>query len=246
MYAAYVHHLKPVAPAAPVPPVAPAAAIAAAPPPPPWPRCVPRLCWPGDVKAPARSAQQQARDAELAQWLAEAAAGDSAAFEKFFDATAGLARSVARRVLRGDDIDDLLADAYFEAWRNLSRFDATRGSAITWLLTLVRSRALDMRRRQVTHPSVGGADDSAAELPTSAAADPAEQLWRQQAGSRLHQALAHLSAPERWVLGLAYFRDLTHSQIGQTTGMPLGTVKSHLQRAQAKLRESLAHSHALT
>jgi RNA polymerase sigma-70 factor, ECF subfamily len=180
------------------------------------------------------------RDAALAGWLTQAAGGDSAAFEKFFDATVGHARSVARRVLRADDIDDLLADVYFEAWRHVARFDAGRGSAMAWLLTLVRSRALDMRRRQVTQPSAGGGDVTAAEQPTTSDAEPAEQLWRRQTHSRLHLAIADLSAPERWVLGLAYFRDLSHGQIAQHTGMPLGTVKSHLLRAQSKLRLALA------
>jgi RNA polymerase sigma-70 factor, ECF subfamily len=185
-------------------------------------------------------AARRARDAHLAALLARAAAGNSTAFEQFFDATAAQARATARRLLRGDDIDELLADAYFEAWRKLALFDPTRGSAMTWLLTLVRSRALDLLRRQHTHPSVGGSNSSAAELPTASADDPAEQLWRQQAGSHLHGAIAALNATERWVLGLAYFRALTRGQITQCTGLPLGTVKSLLLRAQHKLRAALS------
>lgn len=182
-----------------------------------------------------------ARDQRLAQLLAAAAQGDGAAFEAFYDATVGYARTLARRVLCGADTDDLLADVYFEAWRHVARFDAARGSAVTWLLTLVRSRAIDLLRQQAAHPSVAGRDDDDEPADTTGDDDdPADRLWRQQAGTRLHAALATLSAAERWVLGLAYFRDLTHSQIAQTTGLPLGTVKSHLLRAQARLRTSLA------
>lgn len=195
--------------------------------------------------APAPAPDRGARDAQLAAWLAEAARGEAAAFERFYDATAAHARTLARRMLRGrgtdgrrdSDCDDLLAEAYFEAWRKLARFDATRGSAVTWLLQIVRSRALDLLRHPAAHATEALPEDTAD--PTHGD-DPARQLWQQQAGTRLHAALAHLTAPERWVLGLAYFRELSHAEIAATTGLPLGTVKSHLQRAQVKLRAALA------
>jgi RNA polymerase sigma-70 factor (ECF subfamily) len=180
-----------------------------------------------------------ARDSRLATWLGAAAQGDTSAFEAFYDATAGHARTLARRMVHGGDIDDLLADAYFEAWRSVARFDPARGSAVTWLLTIIRSRALDLLRRHRAHPTA----DPAAVDPasgTDAGADPAERLWRLQAGSRLHRAMQQLTVAERWVLGLAYFRELSQSEIAECTGMPLGTVKSHLKRAQHKLRASLS------
>lgn len=190
-----------------------------------------------DERAPP--GERAARDALLAQHLAAAAHGDGAAFEAFYDATAGYARALARRMLHGADIDDLLADVFFEAWRCAARFDASRGSPVTWLLTIVKSRALDLLRFRAAHPSAAG---RASEPDNEAAVnqDPADRLWQQQAGSRLHSALLRLTAPERWVLGLAYFRELTHSEIAHSTGLPLGTVKSHLLRAQTKLRATLA------
>ena len=199
---------------------------------------------PRPMSAPARrptvaDAARVERDHVLAQALAAAARGDNGAFERFYDATAGYARALARRLLDAAEVDDLLADVYFEAWRHAARFDACRGSAVTWLLTLVRSRALDLLRRRATQPSVGG-DATPADEPVDD--DPAERLWQAQAGTRLHRALQALTAPERWVLGLAYFRELTHAQIADSTGMPLGTVKSHLQRAQTKLRAALAET----
>jgi RNA polymerase sigma-70 factor, ECF subfamily len=188
---------------------------------------------------------------QLESRRASAAQGNGSAFEAFYDASFSQARATARRLLRGADIEDLLSEAYFEAWRNAARFDPSRGSALAWLLTIVRSRALDLLRRNASHPSVGGSqdrsqdsnDDAAGggyEGSTELAADPAEQLWRHQAGSRLHGALADLSAPERWVLGLAYFQDMSHGQIAERTGMPLGTVKSHALRAHQKLRVALS------
>ena len=179
-----------------------------------------------------------ARDAALATLLAEVASGDALAFERFYDATIGYARALARRMLRPADLDDLLADAYFQAWREAPRFDPQRGSAVTWLLTLVRSRALDLLRHQrATHEGEAGiAGDDAADTDPG----PDELLAATEAGTRLHLALAALSSNERWVLGLAYYRDLSQREISDTTGLPLGTVKSLMLRAQAKLRDRLA------
>jgi RNA polymerase sigma-70 factor (ECF subfamily) len=112
---------------------------------------------------------------------------------------------------------------------------------VTWLLTIVRSRAVDLLRRRATHPStpLDDDDDEAADS-ADEFTDPADRLWRAQAGTRLDAALRELNAAERWVLGLAYFRELPHAAIAQTTGLPLGTVKSLILRSQAKLRSRLA------
>lgn len=186
------------------------------------------------------------RDARHAAWLAEAVAGRADAFERFYDESFPLARAQARRLLRGgsggDDCEDLLADAYFEAWRRRAQFDAARGSAVTWLLQIVRSRALDLLRSRAARPPTEALPDDGtpADLADdSAFADPAGRVWRAQAGQRLHAALLALAPAERWVLGLAYFRELSQSEVATATGLPLGTVKSHLARAQAKLRASL-------
>lgn len=179
------------------------------------------------------------RDAGLARLLQAVAGGDTTAFEAFYDGTIGYARALARRMLRPGDIDDLLADAYFQVWREAIRFDAERGSAVTWLLTLVRSRALDLLRHQRAAPDAEALPDGAAEALADTGAGPDMLLGASQAGSALHAALASLSAHERWVLGLAYYREMSHSQISAATGLPLGTVKSLIQRAQTRLRERL-------
>ena len=206
--------------------------------------------------APLRGAAdpRQERDLRLGALLAAAAAGDAHAFEAFYAGTFAFARTVARRLLRDNaEVEDLLADCYFEAWRSAVRFDPARGSPVTWLLTLVRSRDLDALRAAAARPERAGSrrpaeaadgasaapSGDAADLPATADADPAERLWRRQAGAELHAALALLSAPERWVIGLAYLRELSHAEIAHCTGMPLGTVKSHALRAQNKLRALL-------
>lgn len=193
-----------------------------------------------DAALAAAEAMAQ-RDRRLAGWLQRAATGDAQAFEEFYDATIACARGFARRFLRDAELDDVLAEGYFQAWREAARFDEARGSAMVWLLTRVRCRAIDaLRRRALPGPSTGhgvkGLDEQAPDpLP-----GPDELLALAEAGSRLHQALAGLSAAERWVLGLAYFRELSHAGIAKATGLPLGSVKSLLLRAQQQLRSLMA------
>jgi RNA polymerase sigma-70 factor, ECF subfamily len=193
--------------------------------------------------APLEVDARQLRDQKMALWVAAAAAGDASAFEAFYEHSFAHARTLARRLLRGSDVEDLLADAYFEAWRTAARFDARRGSAMSWLLTIVRSRSLDLLRRHAVSAAAG--EDAQTEAPADSSADPAASLWQHQLNAQLSAALAALSAAERWVLGLAYFREMSHAQIALTTGLPLGTVKTHLLRGQQRLRAQLAPSTAL-
>ena len=184
---------------------------------------------------PAAGSARAARDARLAAWVEAAARGDAAAFEAFYDTTIDHAQALARRfVSQRADAEDLLADAYFDAWRQAARFDATRGSAVSWLLAIVRNRAIDLLRRR-------GA--GAAETPIETAtedSDPGANLWRLQAGGLLEAALRDLRPAERWVLGLAYFREMSQREIAAATGLPLGTVKTAILRGQARLRSALA------
>jgi RNA polymerase sigma-70 factor (ECF subfamily) len=178
------------------------------------------------------------RDHALAALLRQAAGGNASAFESFYDQTLGYAQALARRMLRGSgELEDVLASAYFQVWREIGRFDAERGSAVTWLLTIVRSRALDVLRRAragVQLESGDEADETPSDMP-----GPDELLQSLEAGARLRDVVADLNVQERWVLGLAYFREMSHGEIATVTGLPLGTVKSLILRSQAKLREML-------
>jgi RNA polymerase sigma-70 factor, ECF subfamily len=181
------------------------------------------------------------REPQLAALLVAAAAGDARAFEQFYDATVRHAMAVVRRVAGSAYAEDVLSDCYFKAWRNAAQFDPARGSALAWLLTMARSRALDrMRQETLRHGGASGAPEFDADSEQAAHdAGPDALLETTQASTRVHAALAQLSANERWVLGLAFFRDCTQSEIATLTGMPLGTGKSLITRAQHKMRETL-------
>jgi RNA polymerase sigma-70 factor, ECF subfamily len=187
--------------------------------------------------------EQAQQQAALAALLQASARGDAKAFEQFYQRSARSSSALVRRIVGNSLCDDVLADAYFQAWREAARFDATRGSALAWLLSIARSRALDrLRFEKLRHADSSGLAVTASEQVQSNAPGPDALLEHLQQNSRLHTAMAQLSASERWVLGLAYYKDLSHSEIAQQTELPLGTVKSHLHRAQQKLRQALGQS----
>jgi RNA polymerase sigma-70 factor (ECF subfamily) len=181
------------------------------------------------------------RDQQLAELLLAASHGDARAFESFYNATARYALTLVRRIVGEAHAEDVLSDCYFMAWRNADQFDSGRGSPLAWLLTMARSRALDrLRQENVRHAGLGGAPEfDPDEGEAHPGPGPEQLLEAVETSSRLHAALAQLSATERWVLGLAFYRDCSHSEIAELTGMPLGTVKSLVTRAQHKLRETL-------
>jgi RNA polymerase sigma-70 factor, ECF subfamily len=199
-------------------------------------------CPPDPSAADDKTTRDDARDAKFAGWIAEAANGNAHAFEQFYNASIQYAYSVVRRIVGNSYCEDVLSDAYFQAWRDAKRFDVSRGAALSWLLTIARSRALDrLRAENLRHAGhVEAADEDSSAIEDESAPGPDTLLESVQSATRLHAAIAKLSANERWVLALAYFRDLTHSEICLATGLPLGTVKSLISRSQQKLRDTLS------
>ncbi len=181
------------------------------------------------------------RDAQHAALIQAAAGGDARAFEQFYKTTASLVHAVVRRIVGPDHVEDVLSDSYFQAWQQANKFDAERASALTWLLTIARSRALDrVRVERLRHGGQMGAPEfDANALNDDLAPGPDTLLNSLQTSHQLHAQVAQLSTNERWMIGLAFFRDLSQSEIATLTGLPLGTVKSLLTRSQHKLREAL-------
>ncbi len=180
-------------------------------------------------------------DFQLAEHLVAAAAGDVRAFELFYQNSVGRAYAIVRRIVGNYWVEDVLADAYFQAWRDLSSFDPARGSAMGWVLSIARSRALDKLRSEKLRGSQQMDDSTALQLTEILAEVPSSEtlLQASRESSRLNQAVRQLNSNERWVLALAYFRDLSQSEIAVQTGLPLGTVKSLISRSHRKLRAQL-------
>jgi len=192
-------------------------------------------------EAPSSSAapMPDAVTAEMAERTVRAMCqGDQAALAELYDGTVSRVYSLALRMLRNPaDAEEITCDTYTQAWASAMRFDPTRGTVLAWLLTICRSRALDRLRQQRTAASQTGID--ALEDVPDESRQPEELLALLQEGTRVHRAMAELPAVAQQLVGLAFLQGLSHQEITEATGIPLGTVKSHIRRALARLRESL-------
>jgi RNA polymerase sigma-70 factor (ECF subfamily) len=190
--------------------------------------------------SPDRLLAQHERDERLTRLLAASAQGNAEAFEAFYKEAARHALAAVRKLAGESWREDILADTFLQAWRECARYEPHRGSPLGWIVTIARSRALDrLRQEALRHGGLDGAPEHDPDEDTAPSGDPMQVLQQLQERAQLHGLLDQLPARERWVLSLACFRDLSQSEIAAQTGMPLGTVKTLMNRAQQKLRASL-------
>lgn len=178
----------------------------------------------------------EAEEARLRGWIAAIALGNEPALGDLYDATLGRVYGLALRVTRNAQAaEEVAEDVYWQVWRQALRFDPARGNAMSWLLTITRSRALDSLRREDeadAHPE----PETLIAAEAADEADPQDLFEATQRSHALHAALATLDPLPRQLLALAFFRGLTHEEIALQTALSLGTVKSHIRRALATLR----------
>jgi len=186
--------------------------------------------------APEESARRGPDCAGLIRRLAD---GDQTALSALYDATNRLVYGLAVRIL-GDaaDAEEITLDVYTQAWRQVARYVSSRGDAVTWLLTLTRSRAIDRLRSRAGSKKRETALETASELATDGP-DPESQSAFAQRARRVRSALSVLSPEQRQVIELAYFEGLTHVEIAERISQPLGTAKSRIRLGMAKLRDAL-------
>jgi RNA polymerase sigma-70 factor, ECF subfamily len=196
------------------------------------------------ARAGSRLMNAVVQQAELAGLVREVAGTDAVlaerAFAQLYARTASRVVSAARRITRDEHgALDVAEEAFVQAWREAARFDAARGCVLAWLLTITRSRALDWYRRRQAQPVQFDSElvDACADL--SADADPLEMIASTDTHSAVHGALAALPARARQFVALAFLRGLTHQEIADVTGEPLGTVKTTIRRALNDMKQHL-------
>jgi RNA polymerase sigma-70 factor, ECF subfamily len=173
--------------------------------------------------------QMQAQDAALVSRLRS---GDQAAMTSLYDRYASLVYAVALRVV-GDTgaAEDILQEVFLQLWRKPGAFDAARGRLAPWLAVIARHKAIDhlrSRRGQTDIEDVTLALDARLE----------EAADRAQAGEKVRKVLADMPGEQRRALELAFFQGLTHTEIAQQTGDPLGTVKTRIRSGLLQLRKA--------
>ncbi|HET6997949.1 MAG TPA: sigma-70 family RNA polymerase sigma factor [Solirubrobacterales bacterium] len=168
-------------------------------------------------------------------------AKDPEAFEVFYDRHGGVAYSLAYRIVgeRGA-AEDVTQEAFISIWRSGARFDRARGSVRSWMLSIVRNRAIDMlRSRAGKAPKLAFDDDAVLEQRPSEELTEEEAMRRETAGE-VRDALGGLPGEQAKVLELAYFGGFSQSEISRMLGVPLGTVKGRMRLGLEKIRGELA------
>jgi RNA polymerase sigma-70 factor (ECF subfamily) len=158
--------------------------------------------------------------------------GDEGAMASLFDRYSKVVYSVALRVLRDPaSAEDVLQEIFMQVWRNPDSFVATRGSLGGWLAVVSRNRSIDALRRKRPTESV---DD----IPLASSYNLADEAERNSMMHRARTVIAGLPPEQRKTLEMAFFDGLTHSEIAEMTGDPLGTVKTRIRSALLSLRKA--------
>ncbi|WP_432495614.1 RNA polymerase sigma factor [Kineococcus auxinigenes] len=170
------------------------------------------------------------------------AAGDERALAEAFRRFAPLVHALALRRLTEADAQDVVQAVFVAAWRSRGTYDPRRSSLPAWLVGITRHRVADCLRARHRDAEVSTGSVELTAVPGQPVADDPAEL----AADRLVllDELEHLGEPQRTLLRLAFFEELSHTEIAQRTELPVGTVKSHLRRSLLRLRSRLEEDRA--
>ena len=186
--------------------------------------------------APRAGAPSGGDAARLAGLLGQAALGDQVAFAEFYDATSARAYGLALRVVRNPaHAEEVTQEAYLDAWRSSARYDAQRGSAAGWLLTIVHRKAVD-RVRSVEAATARDETWNRETAPVDHD-QTAESAHASLDATRVRNAVATLTDAQRQAVELTYFGGYTHTEVATLLDVPLGTAKTRIRDGLIRLRD---------
>jgi RNA polymerase sigma-70 factor, ECF subfamily len=161
---------------------------------------------------------------------------DREAFAELFDAFAPRLKSfMIRKGATPEVAEDLVQETMVTIWRKAGLYDPSKGSALTWMFTIARNLRIDRIRKESTMPlsDLGDYDAPSDDLGSD------DLLLRKQEQQRVAAALTEIPAEQKQVIMLAFVDDISQSEIAERLNIPLGTVKSRMRLAYARLRKSL-------
>ncbi|MDQ6523850.1 ECF RNA polymerase sigma factor SigK [Nocardioides sp. LHD-245] len=194
---------------------------------------------PGDpAGAPRTGAPAGGHGPDLGPLLQQAARGDSAAFATLYDATAARVHGLVLRVVRDPaQAEEVTQEVFLEIWRQASRYDVARGSALAWLMTITHRKAVDRvrsaeaaTRRDVTYEQ----SNRAVEHDTTV-----EAAHASLEAHRVRAALTQLTDVQREAIELAYFGGYTHTEVAALLDLPVGTAKTRIRDGLIRLRDTI-------
>jgi RNA polymerase sigma-70 factor (ECF subfamily) len=171
--------------------------------------------------------------------LARIAVGDAEALGALHDRHAGMLQALVRRIVDDrSDAEDIVQEVFLQVWHQAARYDPRRSAASTWLVLIARSRAIDrLRTRRVVARTAEQFQHENGD--PYASPDEGSGVQGAKLRERVRAVLATLPPEQRQVLELAFFSDLSQTEIAERTSTPLGTVKTRTLLAMKKLRQAL-------
>lgn len=178
--------------------------------------------------------------------LEKMAVGDRIAFSQFYDETITRTFGVIMRITNNRQLtEEVASDVYMQTWRSAAKYNAELAAPMTWLMMIARSRAIDALRRENSATKNQFPLIETFDVIDKAEPGPLTETLEAETNTQLHELMTLLDAPDREMIVLAFFQDMSHSEIATHTGRPLGTVKTIMRRAQAKLRTANRKSYLL-
>jgi RNA polymerase sigma-70 factor (ECF subfamily) len=166
--------------------------------------------------------------------VARIRAGDQQAMSELYDRYAKVVYAVALRVLQdAAGAEDVLQDVFLQLWRNPDAFDASRGSLSAWLAVISRHRAIDRVRKRRPETDIE-------DCVIAAGPDLRDETERALVIEKVRVVLDQMNPDQRQAMELAFFQGLTHTEIAEKTGEPLGTIKTRIRSGLQQLRAKFA------
>lgn len=185
----------------------------------------------------------------LADLLGRVALGDRAAFRQLYERTSAHLFGVALRILNRRDLaEEVLQESFVAVWGRAADYRSSGGLPMTWLISIVRNRALDLVRSATLRRETGmprNEDGDEVDLPSDDPG-PLEVLGRAIESMNIRTCMESLDAAHRQSLALAYYHGLSHSEVAERMAAPLGSVKAWVRRGLERLKRCLeaAGAHA--
>lgn len=178
---------------------------------------------------------------QLRTWLQACAHRDRAAFHALYEASSPRLYGLALRILgRRELAEEVLQESFVAIWHAAGDYESALSAPMTWMTAIVRNRAFDVLRRRRHEGEEDGIGGEALAALADLAATPAERLQMSSDAQALADCMAALEAKHREVIGMAFFHDLSHTDVAGKLALPLGTVKTWIRRSLARLHACLS------
>lgn len=179
---------------------------------------------------------------QLGRWLYGAAHNDAAAFRALYDLTSPKLFGYALRILGKRELaEEALQEGFVAIWHGAASYQAHLAAPMTWMTTIVRNKAFDLLRRSAHDADMDGPvfDADVMQALHDPGVMPIDALLISRDAKALAYCMARLESMHRQVIGMAFFHDLSHSEVAQQMAMPIGTVKTWIRRGLERLKTCL-------